>query len=52
MKMPMASADRPMVKDFVEPVGAFDGAKVSGMKNHHIGITRRGRLMVSSVHTG
>jgi hypothetical protein len=52
MSMPMASADRLMAQDLVEPVGSPDGAKVSGMTNYHVGITRRGRGMVSAVQMG
>ena len=52
LSMPLASADRLLAQDLVEPVGSLDGAKVNGMANYHVGITRRGRGMVSAVHMG
>ncbi|WP_201315203.1 hypothetical protein [Dyella sp. EPa41] len=52
LNMPMASADRLMAQDLVEPVGSLDGANVNGMADYHVGITRRGRGMVSAVRMG
>jgi hypothetical protein len=50
--MPMANANRLMAQNLIESVSALDGAKVIGMKHCNVGITRRGRGMVSAVHSG
>ena len=52
MNMPMASANRLIAQDLIEPVSTLDGAKVTGMKNYNVGITRKGRGMVAAVHAG
>jgi len=50
--IPRASANKLMALHLIEPVGALDGARVTGIKSYNVDITRRGRGMVSSVHTG
>jgi len=48
----MASAYRLMAQDLIEPVSTLDGPKVTGMKNYNVGITRKGRCLVTAVRTG
>jgi len=52
MKMPRASADRLRVWELVEPVSTLDGAKVIGMKNYNVDITRKGVGMLTAVRAG
>lgn len=50
--MPMANATRLIAQDLIEPVSTLSGAKVAGMVNYNVGITRKGRHMLTSVRTG
>jgi|GEM_PF-1643228 len=52
LNMPLASADRLMAEHLIEAVGTLDGAAVTGRELYNVGITRRGRLMVTSVLRG
>ena len=52
LNMPLATADRLMAEHLIEAVGMLDGARVTGRRLYNVGITRKGRLMVTAVLRG
>lgn len=49
LELPMMNANRLISQDLIEPVSGLDGAKVRGMTNYNVGITPKGRCMLSAV---
>lgn len=52
LNIPLASANRLLGEQLIEAVGMLDGAAVTGRKHFNVGITSRGRLMVTTVLRG